>query len=105
MNGNPVYHAISLAAATLFVLPFPVAILAGWIPPKLPSRAAALPYAWALLCFYVLAPINAVPRMLDASATVVMACTAGGLVPTAAAVVFLVRATWLSPPSVSKTEG
>ncbi|MFJ9551302.1 hypothetical protein [Streptomyces erythrochromogenes] len=92
MNGNPAYHAIALAVATLLLLPFPVAIFAGWTPPKLPSRAAALPYAWAMLCFYALAPINAVPRMLDASADVVMACTAAGIVPTAAAFVLLVRA-------------
>uniref|UniRef100_A0AAU2K1P2 Uncharacterized protein n=1 Tax=Streptomyces sp. NBC_00049 TaxID=2903617 RepID=A0AAU2K1P2_9ACTN len=47
MNGNPAHHAIALAAATLLLLPFPVAIIAGWTPPKLPSRAAALPCAWA----------------------------------------------------------
>ncbi|MFK0222312.1 hypothetical protein ACIQWN_29485 [Streptomyces vinaceus] len=94
MNGNPVYHAIALAAATLFLLPLPVLILGGWTPGRFPSRAAARSYAYALLCLYALAPLNAVPRMLDASAGVVTACTAAGLAFSGAAVVCLVRVSW-----------
>lgn len=82
--------------ATLLLLPFPVAILAGWTPSKLPSGAAVVPYAWALLFLYALAPLNAVPRMLDAPASVVLACTAAGLLFSVAAVACLVRAVWFS---------
>ncbi|MCX5406579.1 hypothetical protein OHA37_22230 [Streptomyces sp. NBC_00335] len=96
MNGNPAYHAIALAAATLLALPVPVAILAGWTPPKWPTRAAAVSCAWALLCIYALAPLNAIPRILDAPDPAVMACTAAGMVFSAAAVACLLRAVWVS---------
>lgn len=92
MNGKPGVPRHRSRGGDPAPASLPVAIFAGWTPPKLPSRAAALPYAWALLCLYGLAPINAVPRMLDASADVVMACTAAGVVPSAAAVALLVRA-------------
>lgn len=96
MNGNPAYHAVALATATVLLLPLPLAILAGWRLPRLPSRALAVPYAWALLCLYALAPLNAVPRMLDAPTSVVTACTAAALAFSAAAVACLIRAVWVS---------
>lgn len=104
MNGNPAYHAIGLAAATLLLLPLPVAILAGWTSPRLPSRAAVIPYAWALLCLYANALLNAMPRMLDAATGVVTACTAAGFAFSAAAVGCLIRAVWLSRRPTTRTE-
>ncbi|WP_371591710.1 hypothetical protein [Streptomyces virginiae] len=93
MNSNPTYHTIALAAGTLLVLPVPLAILAGWTPRGLRGRRlAALPYAWAVLCLYTLMPLNAVPRMLDASADTVMACTVLGFVFIAAAVGCFIQA-------------
>ncbi|WP_331758701.1 hypothetical protein OH787_40815 (plasmid) [Streptomyces sp. NBC_01547] len=93
MNGNPTYHAIALAAGTLLVLPVPVAVLAGWTPRGLRGRRlAARPYAWAVLFLYTLMPLNAVPRMLDASADAVMACTVLGFVFIAAAVGCFIQA-------------
>ncbi|MFJ6484575.1 hypothetical protein ACIQK6_31275 [Streptomyces sp. NPDC091682] len=93
MNGNPTYHAIALAAGTLLALPIPVAILTGWTPRGLRGRRpAARPYAWAVLALYTLMPLNAVPRMLDASADAVMACTVLGFVLIAAAVGCFIQA-------------
>ncbi|WP_329438775.1 hypothetical protein OG906_34205 [Streptomyces sp. NBC_01426] len=93
MNGNPIYHAIALAAGTLLVLPLPLAVLAGWTPRGLRGRRlAARPHAWAVLCFYTLMPLNAVPRMLDASADTVMACMVLGFVCIAAAVGCFIQA-------------
>ena len=96
MNGNPAYHALALAAATLLILPVPVAMLTGWTPARLPSRAAVRPYAGALLCLYALAPLNAIPRMVDASAQVVVACNVAGLAFSGAAVACVVRSLWVS---------
>ncbi|MFJ6050512.1 hypothetical protein [Streptomyces sp. NPDC092307] len=93
MNGNPIYHAIALAAGTLLVLPLPLALLAGWTPRGLRGRQlAARPYAWAVLCLYTLMPLNAVPRMIDASADTVMACTVFGFGLIAAAVGCFIQA-------------
>ncbi|MFE9803781.1 hypothetical protein ACFYP6_33830 [Streptomyces goshikiensis] len=95
MNGNPAYHALALAAATLLLLPVPVALLAGWAPRRFPARSGAFAYAWALLCLYALAPLNAVPRMMGASTQVVMACTAAGFAFSGSAVACLIRAVWV----------
>ncbi|MFI5980564.1 hypothetical protein ACIBEA_06785 [Streptomyces sp. NPDC051555] len=94
MNGNPAFHALAMLAATLFLLPLPIAIFVGWTPPRLPDRATALPYAWAFLCLYALVFLNALPRMLDASATVVTLCTGAGPLFSLAAVACLVRSHW-----------
>ncbi|MCY0933871.1 hypothetical protein [Streptomyces sp. H34-S4] len=90
MNGNPVYHALALAAASVLLLPLALAMLAGWAPPRLRDRAALRTYAWALLCLYVLAPLNAIPRMADAPAAVVTGCSAAGLAFVAAAATLLI---------------
>ncbi|MCY0933142.1 hypothetical protein [Streptomyces sp. H34-S4] len=92
MNGNPIYQALALAAATVLLLPVAVAMLAGWTPSRLRDWAVARPYAYALLCIYALAPLNAVPRMLDASTAVVMACGLLGIGFVVAAAVLLIRA-------------
>ncbi|WP_329201806.1 MULTISPECIES: hypothetical protein [unclassified Streptomyces] len=93
MNGNPTYHAIALAVGTLLVLPIPVGVLAGWTPRRFRGRwSAARLHARAVLCLYTLMPINAVPRMLDASADTVTACTLLGFVSLAASAVFFIRA-------------
>ncbi|WP_328297325.1 MULTISPECIES: hypothetical protein [unclassified Streptomyces] len=91
MNESPVYQALALVAATLLLLPFPVAIFSGWVPPRLGDRSVALPYAWATLCVYALVPLNAVPRLLGASAAVVTLCTGAGPLLSLAAVTCLVR--------------
>ncbi|MFG2973877.1 hypothetical protein ACGFYY_12825 [Streptomyces sp. NPDC048331] len=92
MNGNPVYQALALAFATVLILPMAVAMLAGWTPPRLSVRAAVHPYACAVLCIYAPAPLNAIPRMLDASACVVTACGLVALACVVAAVILLIRA-------------
>ncbi|AYV25672.1 hypothetical protein EES41_02850 [Streptomyces sp. ADI95-16] len=91
MNGNPAYHALALVASTLLLLPLPVAIFAGWTPPRLGDRSTALPYAWAALFLYTLVPLNALPRMMNSPATVVMFCTGAGPLFSLAAVACLMR--------------
>ncbi|MEU2629993.1 hypothetical protein [Kitasatospora sp. NPDC007106] len=91
MNGNPLYHWTTLAVSTALLLPIPVAVLAGWTPPWMRERRAGMRLrAYGVLCFYALAPLNGLPRIADASAGTVMACTAAGLgLIAAAAVLFL----------------
>ncbi|MDJ0380154.1 hypothetical protein [Streptomyces sp. G-G2] len=91
MNGNPIYHALALAVATVLLVPLALAMLAGRTPLRLPDRAARRAFAWALLCLYALAPLNAIPRMADTPAVVVTSCSAAGLVFVVAAAVLLFR--------------
>lgn len=101
MHGNPIYHALALAAATLLILPLPVAILAGWTPSTLPSRSSAVAYAWALVCLYAMAPLNTIPRMAGASMPVVTGCTVAGVAFSAIAAALLIRTAWVArrPPA------
>ncbi|MDJ0380143.1 hypothetical protein [Streptomyces sp. G-G2] len=92
MYGNPLYRALALAAATVLLVPLAVGMLAGWTALRLTARAAVRLYAWALLCVYALAPLNAVSRMANASPAVVSACSLAGLAFVAATTVLIVRA-------------
>ncbi|MFF5701133.1 hypothetical protein ACFY7H_01250 [Streptomyces sp. NPDC012794] len=92
MNGNPTVHAVVLAVATLLLLPLPVALLRGWTPQRLRSRAVARAYAYAMLGLYAQACLNTVPRMLDAPAGLTMACTAMGVGLAVVAAVFFMQA-------------
>ncbi|WP_150260820.1 hypothetical protein [Streptomyces venezuelae] len=92
MNSNPVYYALALVAATLLLFPVAVALLAGWAPPGLRAREVRKPYAHAILCLYLQAPLNALPRMADLPQGVVTACATLGVACGGVAVAFLVRA-------------
>lgn len=93
MNGNPAYHVIALGIATLVCLPVALAVLRGRRMPWLRRRTVApRPYAWGVLCFYAVAPVNAVPRILDAPQDLVLACTAAGVVCVMAGAAFMLRA-------------
>lgn len=94
VNGNPLYHWIALAVSTALMVPLPVAILAGWIPPWLRERQAGMRLrAYGILCIYALMLVNGIPRVADASFETVMAWMYVGFGFTAAAaVLFLLSA-------------
>ncbi|MGW6781631.1 hypothetical protein [Streptomyces sp. NPDC054987] len=92
MHANPALHAVALVAATLLLLPLPVALLWGWTPERLRSRAVARAYAYAMLGLYAQACLNTVPRMLDAPAGLTTACSAAGVALCVAAAVFFTQA-------------
>ncbi|MFJ6784717.1 hypothetical protein [Streptomyces yangpuensis] len=92
MNGNLIIHTVILAAATLLLLPLPVALLRGWAPERLRERSAARAYAYAMLGLYVQACLNTVPRMLEAPAGLTTACTALGVGLAVVAAVFFMQA-------------
>jgi hypothetical protein len=93
MHGNPLYHWIALAVSTALMLPVPVAMLSGWVPPWMRKRQAGMRLrAYGFLCCYALAPLNAIPRIADASYKAVMACTNVGFGFIAAAAVLFVLA-------------
>ncbi|MFE0579693.1 hypothetical protein [Streptomyces sp. NPDC058874] len=92
MNAHPAVPAALLAAATLLLLPLPVALLRGWTPARLHSRVVARPYAYAMLGLYAQACLNTVPRMLDAPAGLTTACTAIGVAFGVVAAVFFLQA-------------
>ncbi|MFE7165966.1 hypothetical protein [Streptomyces sp. NPDC057616] len=91
MNGNPLYHWMGLAVATMGIAPLSVAMLAGWAPPGMRKRRAGLWLrACGFLCFYALTLLSAVPRIADASSATVIDCMrAGWVVIALAAVLFL----------------
>ncbi|MFD6225714.1 hypothetical protein ACFWFZ_02335 [Streptomyces sp. NPDC060232] len=92
MNANPSVQAVVLVAATLLLLPLPVALLRGWTPERLRSRAVARAYAFAMLGLYAQACLNTVPRMLDAPVGLTTACSAAGVALGVAAAVFFLQA-------------
>ncbi|WP_405772662.1 hypothetical protein OHU34_44240 (plasmid) [Streptomyces sp. NBC_00080] len=90
VNGNPLYHWIGLAVSTAFMLPLPVAILAGWTPPWMRKRQAGIRLrAYGILCIYALMLVNGIPRIAEASFETVMVWTNVGFGFTAAAAVLL----------------
>ncbi|MGW5210098.1 hypothetical protein ACWEQO_02455 [Streptomyces sp. NPDC004051] len=88
VNGNPLYHWMALAVFTALALPWSVAVLAEWTPPRMRERQAGMRLrAYGMLCMYGLALANAIPRIADASIETVLAFTNVGLGFGAAAVV------------------
>ncbi|MGW0393324.1 hypothetical protein ACWDYJ_20970 [Streptomyces sp. NPDC003042] len=93
MNGNPQYHAIAPASATLLLLPLPPAVLAGRTPAWVRARVAEPRwYALAMTAVWLPAPFNALPRMAGAGTGVVMTCTVVSVACAATAVALFARA-------------
>ncbi|MCC9706665.1 hypothetical protein E4N62_16135 [Streptomyces sp. MNU76] len=81
MHGNPLYHWIALAVASVLLLLPAIALLRGWVPPWMRRRhtGGLRPRAYALLCLYGGMLANGVPRLANASYDVVMAAMLAGL--------------------------
>ncbi|GHE63081.1 hypothetical protein [Streptomyces capitiformicae] len=80
MHGNPLYHCIALAVASVLMLPLPIALLRGWVPPWTRGGTGGLrPRAYGILCLYGGVLANGVPRLANASYDVVMAAMLLGI--------------------------
>lgn len=70
---------IGLVLFSFTLLPAGLALAAGRVPRRLRARLAPVrPCGWATLLVYSTAPLNAIPRLADASPDVVLVCTAAG---------------------------
>ncbi|MFJ3927020.1 hypothetical protein [Streptomyces sp. NPDC090022] len=86
-------HAMALGITTLLLLLPAVALLSGWTPSRLRGRTGqARTFGWSALGLYLSAPLNAVPRLVEAPAPVVLACTAAGALCAVGAAVCFFRA-------------
>ncbi|MCQ0021730.1 hypothetical protein M4914_01250 [Streptomyces somaliensis DSM 40738] len=95
MNGNALFHAVGLAFYTLVLLPLPLLVLTGRMPGRLRTRVAdPRSLALALIGFWLLVLVNAVPRILDAGTGVVAACSVVAVLCGLGGVVFFFRAAW-----------
>ncbi|WP_338900084.1 hypothetical protein WBG99_34180 [Streptomyces sp. TG1A-60] len=71
------WHWIGLAFFSLTLLPAGLAMVTGHVPERLRSRLApARPRGWALLAGYAAAPLNTIPRLVEASPAIISAATA-----------------------------
>ncbi|MFI9610637.1 hypothetical protein ACIHCM_02815 [Streptomyces sp. NPDC052023] len=72
-----IWQWLGLALFSVTLLPAGVALLAGRVPRRLRRRPELTrPRGVALLAFCAVAPLNAVPRLAGASASVTLAATA-----------------------------
>ncbi|URN17305.1 MULTISPECIES: hypothetical protein [Streptomyces] len=72
-----IWHWVGLAFFSITLLPAGAAMVAGRVPERLRPRLAPVrPRGWAVLALYAAAPLNAIPRLADASPTIVSAATA-----------------------------
>ncbi|WP_149830420.1 hypothetical protein [Streptomyces tailanensis] len=72
-----IWHWIGLAVFSLTLLPAGPALLTERIPRRLHARLAPTrPRGWALLALWAAAPLNAVPRLVDAPPAITLAATA-----------------------------
>ncbi|MFD4133186.1 hypothetical protein [Streptomyces goshikiensis] len=95
MNGNALFHAVGLAFTSLLLLPLPLLVLTGRTPAWLRARVAEPRWpALAMIGFWLPAPLNAVPRILDAGTGVVLAFSAAGMLCGFVGVAFFLRAAW-----------
>ncbi|WP_327370547.1 hypothetical protein [Streptomyces sp. NBC_01217] len=71
------WHWTGLAVFSLTLLPAGLALLTGRIPHRLHARLApARPRGWALLCLWIAAPLNTIPRLADAPPAIALGATA-----------------------------
>ncbi|MCC9710187.1 hypothetical protein E4N62_35965 [Streptomyces sp. MNU76] len=85
---------ISLAAFSVTLLPAGVALLIGRIPQRLRPRLDPMrPRGLALLAFYAAAPLNAIPRLADASPLITQAATGLAMVVTLTGCIVVIVAT------------
>jgi hypothetical protein len=71
-----IWQWIGLAVSSFTLLPASVALLTGRVPQRLRPRLNPMrPRGLALLAFYAAAPLNAVPRLADASPSITLAAT------------------------------
>jgi hypothetical protein len=95
MNGNPLFHTAGLVVCTLVLLPLPLLVLTGRAPARLRTRIAdPRSLALALIGFWLLVLINAVPRILGAGTGVVATCSAVAVLCGLGGVMFFFRAAW-----------
>lgn len=85
---------IGLAVFSVTLLPAGVALLIGRIPQRLRPRLDPMrPRGLALLAFYAAAPLNAVPRLADASPLITLAATGLAMVVTLTGCIVVIVAT------------
>ncbi|MFF5809272.1 hypothetical protein [Streptomyces sp. NPDC012746] len=74
-----IWQWIGLAVFSLTLLPAGLAMAADRVPARLRARFAPVrAHGWALLALYAVAPLNAIPRLAEASPEVTLALTAAG---------------------------
>ncbi|MCK8437465.1 hypothetical protein G3I77_32040 [Streptomyces sp. D2-8] len=85
---------MGLAAFSVTLLPAGVALLIGRIPQRLRPRLDPMrPRGLALLAFYAAAPLNAIPRLADASPLITLAATGLAMVVTLTGCIVVIVAT------------
>ncbi|MFD5272051.1 hypothetical protein [Streptomyces sp. NPDC058335] len=87
-----IWQWTGLSVFSLTLLPAGIALLTGHVRQRLHSRLAPMrPRGIAILAFYAAAPLNALPRLADASTTVTLAATAfAGLLTCAGCILLIV---------------
>lgn len=71
---------ILLASATVLWLPPGIAMAAGRVPRRLRARLEPVrARGWCHLVFFLIAPLNAIPRAVGAGPGTVLCCTTAGL--------------------------
>jgi len=85
---------MGLAVFSVTLLPAGVALLIGRVPRRLRPRLDPVrPRGLALLAFYAAAPLNAVPRLADASPLITLAATGLAMVVTLTGCIVVIVAT------------
>ena len=74
-----IWQWVGLASFSVTLLPVGIALLTGRVPQRLRRRLAPMrPRGLAFLAFYAAAPLNAVPRLVGASPSIMLAATGLG---------------------------
>jgi hypothetical protein len=89
-----IWQWIGLAVFSVTLLPAGVALLTGRVPQRLRPRLDPMrPRGLAVLGFYSVAPLNAIPRLIGASPLITLAATGLAMVVTLAGCILVMVAT------------